>query len=52
MENKQNVRVDNVYKAFATEITVLGSMHPDIVWNEAESNSQQMAIHILVQMLS
>lgn len=42
MENKQNVQViDNVYKAFATGDmpTVLGSMHLDIVWNEAESNS-------------
>lgn len=42
MENKKNVQViDNVYKAFAKGDmpTVLGSMHPNIVWNEAESNS-------------
>ena len=42
MENNQNIQViDNLYKAFATgDIpTVLGSMSPDITWNEAESNS-------------
>ncbi|MCM4152913.1 ketosteroid isomerase [Arenibacter sp. N53] len=42
MENKQNLQViENLYNAFATGDmpTVLGSMHPDIEWNEAESNS-------------
>ncbi len=42
MENKQNIQIiDNLYNAFATGDmpTVLGSMHPDIEWNEAEGNS-------------
>ena len=42
MKNKQNIEViDNLYKAFATGDmpTVLGSMHPDITWNEAEGNA-------------
>ncbi|WP_109829467.1 nuclear transport factor 2 family protein [Reichenbachiella versicolor] len=42
MENKQNLQiVENLYNAFATGDmpTVLGSMHPDIEWNEAEGNS-------------
>ncbi|SFN86792.1 hypothetical protein SAMN04487989_105100 [Bizionia echini] len=42
MNTNQNIQViDNLYKAFATgDIpTVLGSMNPNIEWNEAESNS-------------
>lgn len=42
MVNKQNIQIiDNLYNAFATGDmpTVLGSMHSDIEWNEAESNS-------------
>ncbi|MCK0147264.1 nuclear transport factor 2 family protein [Arenibacter sp. F26102] len=42
MENTQNLQViENLYNAFATGDmpTVLGSMHSDIEWNEAESNS-------------
>lgn len=42
MEGKQNIEViENLYKAFASgDIpTVLGSMHPEIEWKEAESNS-------------
>lgn len=42
MENKQNLKViENLYNAFATGDmpTVLGSMDPNIQWNEAESNS-------------
>ena len=39
MKNKQVI--DTLYKAFATGDmpTVLGAMHPEIQWNEAESNS-------------
>jgi hypothetical protein len=56
MENKQNVSVLTMCtKLSQREIapTVIGSMHPDIVWNEAESNSpaDRVAIHILVQIL-
>ncbi len=42
MTTEQNIQIiDALYKAFSTgDIpTVLGSMHPDIEWNEAESNS-------------
>jgi len=42
MENKENIQIiENLYNAFASgDIpTVLGSMHPDIEWNEAEGNS-------------
>ena len=42
MENKQNIQViDELYNAFSTGDmpTILGSMHSDIEWNEAESNS-------------
>ena len=42
MENKQNLKViENLYNAFATGDmpTVLGSMDPNIEWNEAESNA-------------
>lgn len=42
MEKSQNMQViDNLYKAFATGDmpNVLGAMDPDIIWNEAESNS-------------
>ncbi|MEZ5009522.1 MAG: nuclear transport factor 2 family protein [Chitinophagales bacterium] len=42
MTTTQNIQViDTLYQAFATGDmpTVLGLMHPDIVWNEAESNS-------------
>jgi len=42
MVNKQNIQViDKLYNAFETGDmpTVLGSMHPDIEWNEAEGNS-------------
>ena len=42
MENKKNMQlIDSLYKAFATgDIpTVLGSLHPKMEWNEAESNS-------------
>ena len=41
-ETKDNTQIiDNMYKAFATGDmpTVLGSMHPNIEWNEAEGNS-------------
>ena len=39
MKNKQVI--DTLYNAFATGDmpTVLGAMHPEIEWNEAESNS-------------
>lgn len=39
MENIQII--ENLYNAFATENipAVLGAMHPNIEWNEAESNS-------------
>ncbi len=42
MKNNQNIQIiDKLYNAFATgEMPiVLGSMHPKIEWNEAESNS-------------
>lgn len=42
MKTKQNMQViDTLYNAFATGDmpTVLGLMHPKMVWNEAESNS-------------
>ena len=42
MENNQNIQViDKLYNAFATGDmpTVLGCMHPNIEWNEAEGNS-------------
>lgn len=42
MENNLNIQViNNLYKAFAIGDmpNVLGAMHPEIVWNEAESNS-------------
>lgn len=42
MENKQNIEViENLYNAFETGNMpiILESMHPDIEWNEAESNS-------------
>ena len=42
MENSSNIQLINtVYDAFAVGDmpTVLGSMHTDIIWNEAESNS-------------
>ena len=39
--NKNKEVIDTIYKAFATGDmpTVLGAMHPEIEWNEAESNS-------------
>ena len=42
MTTEQNIQIiDSLYNAFATGDmpTVLGSMHPEIEWNEAESNS-------------
>ena len=42
MSTEQNIQVINsLYNAFSTGDmpTVLGSMHPKIEWNEAESNS-------------
>lgn len=42
METEQNIAViDKLYKAFSTADmpTVLGLMHPKILWNEAESNA-------------
>jgi hypothetical protein len=42
MTTEQNIQViDSLYNAFSTGDmpTVLGSMHPKIEWNEAESNS-------------
>ncbi len=42
MKTNQNMQViDRLYNAFATGDmpTVLGLMHPKMVWNEAESNS-------------
>jgi len=42
MTTEQNMQViDSLYNAFSTGDmpTVLGSMHPKIEWNEAESNS-------------
>lgn len=42
MTTQENMQlIDSLYKAFANgEIpVVLGSMHPQIIWNEAESNS-------------
>jgi len=42
MTTKQNTEIiDALYNAFSTGDmpTVLGSMHPNISWNEAESNS-------------
>ena len=42
MTTKQNIQIiETVYKAFSTGDmpTVLGSMNPNIEWNEAESNS-------------
>jgi hypothetical protein len=42
MTTKQNIQIiDTLYNAFSTGDmpTVLGLMHPDIEWNEAESNS-------------
>ena len=42
MTTKQNIQIiETVYKAFSTGDmpTVLGSMDPNIEWNEAESNS-------------
>lgn len=42
METEQNITViDKLYKAFSTADmpTVLGLMHPKILWNEAESNA-------------
>ncbi|HSK13176.1 MAG TPA: nuclear transport factor 2 family protein [Phnomibacter sp.] len=42
MTTEQNIQnIEGAYKAFATgDIpAVLGAMHPEIVWNEAESNS-------------
>jgi len=42
MTTEQNITIiDTLYKAFATGDmpTVLGSMHPKVEWNEAESNS-------------
>ncbi|MFD1314277.1 nuclear transport factor 2 family protein [Namhaeicola litoreus] len=42
MTTKENIKIiDSLYKAFSTGDmpTVLGQMHPDIEWNEAESNS-------------
>jgi hypothetical protein len=42
MTTEQNIKIiDSLYKGFATGDmpTVLGLMHPEIEWNEAESNS-------------
>lgn len=42
MTTAQNIEIiDSLYNAFATGDmpTVLGLMHPEITWNEAESNS-------------
>jgi ketosteroid isomerase-like protein len=42
MTTQQNIdKIQSVYDAFSTGDmpTVLGSMHPKITWNEAESNS-------------
>jgi ketosteroid isomerase-like protein len=42
MTTDQNIQIiDSLYKAFSTGDmpTVLGLMHPEIEWNEAESNS-------------
>lgn len=42
MTTNRNIQIiDNLYKAFSTGDmpTVLGSMHTQIEWNEAESNS-------------
>ena len=42
MTTEQNIQIiDSLYNAFSTGDmpTVLGSMHPKIEWNEAESNS-------------
>ncbi|MBC2838597.1 nuclear transport factor 2 family protein [Robiginitalea sp. SC105] len=42
MTTQQNIAIiESLYNAFATGDmpTVLGSMHPEITWNEAESNS-------------
>ena len=42
MESNQNIKViDKLYNAFVTGDmpAVLGSMHPDIEWNEAEGNA-------------
>ena len=41
MKSNQNIQViDKLYNAFATGDmpNVLGAMHPEIIWNEAESN--------------
>ena len=42
MSTKQNIQaIDSLYNAFSSGDmpTVLGMMHPQIIWNEAESNS-------------
>ncbi len=42
MTSEQNIKIiDSLYNAFSTGDmpTVLGAMHPEIEWNEAESNS-------------
>ena len=42
MTTKENIQIiDSLYNAFSTGDmpTVLGLMHPEIEWNEAESNS-------------
>ena len=42
MASEQNIKIiDSLYNAFSTGDmpTVLGLMHPEIEWNEAESNS-------------
>ena len=42
MTTEQNIKIiDSLYGAFSTGDmpTVLGLMHPEIEWNEAESNS-------------